>query len=29
MKNEMGGECGALGEKRFVNVAFMGKLEEK
>jgi hypothetical protein len=29
VKNEMGWECGALGEKRFVNMAFIGKPEVK
>jgi hypothetical protein len=26
--NEMDWECGALGEKRFVNMAFMGSLKK-
>lgn len=28
MKNEMGWECGALGEKRCVNMVLMGKSEK-
>ena len=29
VKNEMGWECGVLGEKRFVNMVFSGEHEEK
>jgi hypothetical protein len=29
VKNEMDFECRALGKKIFVNIAFMGKPEEK